>query len=369
MLGLFPVGPVDSESSATPQPAPETLSKSRVDPGDSRVASTVIVSVTKDGKAVGWDQVNGDKIATFINDYIKRIDIPNRVSQLITSHWISKDRLVCRTAHAVAATIALTLNGTSLPITAYKQNDASDIDGNIVLKLTRPREYVVQTPLDEGTEVDPFFVPEGPKKITIHVLPELDDLAIRSQLETVGPVKRCQLLREVGTKVLTGVAFVEFDGEITLLTSKIQLLDAVNKVYYLCIGSIQTVNITASTLCRLVAHQGVNDHRKLKVIQIINCVSGPELTDPEYYDFVRQDISNELGKFGNVVSIKIPQPPLDYTWGSTENVVDGVGKVFVEFETEEDAFNAINGVVGRQYNDRTVLCGYFDAEDYRLEVF
>lgn len=66
-----------------------------------------------------------------------------------------------------------------------------------------------------------------------------------------------------------------------------------------------------------------------------------------------QDVKEECEKYGKVLEMKIPRP----TGGSRQS--NGVGKIFVKFDTSESAGKALRTLAGRKFADRTVVTTYF----------
>lgn len=64
-------------------------------------------------------------------------------------------------------------------------------------------------------------------------------------------------------------------------------------------------------------------------------------------------MKEECEKFGRVLEIKVPRP----TGGSRQS--NGVGKIFVKFDTPESAGKALRALAGRKFADRTVVTTYF----------
>lgn len=67
-------------------------------------------------------------------------------------------------------------------------------------------------------------------------------------------------------------------------------------------------------------------------------------------------------KFGNVRNIKIPRPKED-------KEVPGLGKIFVEFDSPEEAKQARKNLQGRTFSDKTVECSYFDENKFHNNDF
>lgn len=61
----------------------------------------------------------------------------------------------------------------------------------------------------------------------------------------------------------------------------------------------------------------------------------------------------ECTKYGTVVDLKIPRP----SGGSRQS--NGVGKIYVKFDTPESAQKALRTLAGRKFADRTVVVTFF----------
>ena len=64
-------------------------------------------------------------------------------------------------------------------------------------------------------------------------------------------------------------------------------------------------------------------------------------------------MKEECEKYGKVLDLKVPRP----TGGSRQS--NGVGKIFVKFDTPESAGKALRALAGRKFADRTVVTTYF----------
>ena len=71
-----------------------------------------------------------------------------------------------------------------------------------------------------------------------------------------------------------------------------------------------------------------------------------------------QDVKEECEKYGKVLDMKVPRP----TGGSRQS--NGVGKIFVKFDTPESAGKALRALAGRKFADRTVVTTYFSEVSY-----
>ncbi len=117
-----------------------------------------------------------------------------------------------------------------------------------------------------------------------------------------------------------------------------------------------------------------------RVLQLLNMVTAEELIDHEDYQgmssclsFPRrlepatnsleicEDVKEECEKYGEVLEMKIPRP----SGGSRQS--NGVGKIFVKYDTADSARKAIQALAGRKFADRTVVTTYFSEASIPLQ--
>ena len=353
---------------------------SKIDPGDSRAAKTLIVENIVD--------IDYLKIVEFFNDYLKRIDFEQSSSNNIHNKRKLKDNktLVIEFNNSECATIIYSLNETQLLFNAYKRDDVprKEISEKYKLSISRPREYAVQ---DDNYGVQGALLPstgeihetvkDSPRKIALLITPSTTSDQVMESLEKIAPLHAMQYYRQKGTREPLGLVFLEFkkqnDGKNNYndnnndIIEKLKRLSFVTNAFYACGRTnayVQNGSIDYNTIPRLVRADTVQPQRKSNVIQILNALSTKELVDDALVQFATKDIRNEASKHGTVKSIKIPRPTNDLVPGLQQFKVPGVGKVYIEFDDQESALRAIMEISGRLYNDRTVLATYFDADDY-----
>jgi len=100
-----------------------------------------------------------------------------------------------------------------------------------------------------------------------------------------------------------------------------------------------------------------------RVLQLLNMVTVDELLDSEDYEEIKEDIYEECSKFGKILSLKIPRP----SSGSRQQ--PGVGKIYIKFDTEQSATNALKALAGRKFSDRTVVVSYFTEENFDVDAW
>lgn len=360
------------------------VASSKIDPLDSRNSCIVII------EGIDFLKVDHLVVAEYINKYIGSADLKGvSLGSNIERKRKTKDdhKLIIEFKSSTAATLALTLDGQSIP--AHNFNSKEDV----LLKISRPGEYVVQClPPYKGQKDDiDEEVLDSPRKITLIIDKSATESSITDELTKIAPLRAFQFLREVGTKEPMGVAFVEFyidPKEFPNTKSALkqtmeylkqtEALNVVEHARFSCLKvseenvietSIQDCPIELKTLRGLVRNEYVAFHPKLKVIQLINTVTAADLIEDESFKFIEQDIYQEASSFGKVISMKIPRPPHDYSPGILQLTQPGIGKVYIEFENEKVALGALMSMAGRTYNDRTVLCAFYSYQDYANGLF
>lgn len=76
-----------------------------------------------------------------------------------------------------------------------------------------------------------------------------------------------------------------------------------------------------------------------------------------------EDVKEECEKYGKVLDMKVPRP----TGGSRQS--NGVGKIFVKFDTPDSAGKALRALAGRKFADRTVVTTYFSEVSYKSKFY
>lgn len=110
------------------------------------------------------------------------------------------------------------------------------------------------------------------------------------------------------------------------------------------------MSVNAMSLLAGTTTQGLEEGR---VLQLLNMVTPEELIDNEDYEEICEDVKEECSKYGQVLEIKVPRP----TGGSRQS--NGVGKIFVKFDTPASAGKALRSLAGRKFADRTVVTTFF----------
>lgn len=66
-----------------------------------------------------------------------------------------------------------------------------------------------------------------------------------------------------------------------------------------------------------------------------------------------EDIQEECSKYGQIEEMKVPRP----SGGSRQS--NGVGKIYIKYDSNDSASKALRALAGRKFADRTVVVTYF----------
>ncbi|XP_002130386.2 splicing factor U2AF 50 kDa subunit [Ciona intestinalis] len=248
---------------------------------------------------------------------------------------------------------------------------------NQSLKIRRPSDY---KPLPGSLEQPAIHLPgvistvvqDSQHKMFIGGLPNyLNDDQVKELLTSFGPLRAFNLVKDSATALSKGYAFAEFadysltDQAIAGLNG-MQLGDKKLIVQRASIGAKNNPHgaIMAPVTLQIpgMAH-ATGAGPATTVLCLMNMVLPEELTDDEEYEEIMEDVKDECGKLGSVVSLEIPRPGP----GLTE--ADGVGKIYVEFANHLDTQKAAQALSGRKFSNRVVVTSFFDPERYHHRQF
>ncbi|CAG8578720.1 17337_t:CDS:10 [Acaulospora morrowiae] len=241
------------------------------------------------------------------------------------------------------------------------------------LKIRRPKDY--QPPPGQNLEPPPIHVPgvvstnvpDSPNKIFIGGLPTyLNDEQVMELLKSFGELRAFNLVKDSLSGVSKGFAFCEYvDPSVTDLAcqglNNMELGDRKLVVQRASVGSAKNVGVASALPSSVLIPAGNGEMVPTTVLQLLNMVTPEELVDDEEYEDIVDDVREECSKFGQVVDMKIPRPG--------QGSATGVGKIFVRFESIEEASAALRALAGRKFAERTVLTSYIDEGTYFAEDF
>lgn len=153
--------------------------------------------------------------------------------------------------------------------------------------------------------------------------------------EVFGKVKSVDLLKDTATGEFRGTVNVEYENEMDAkkgLTGMMGLKveDSILFVKRLTTISAPTTNLEGEVFKALI------EDKPTPCLVLKNCVKLEEMTERDDYKELEASVEEEMSRFGQVVKVHCPRPPL---FGDPMQV-PGVGKVYVRFTNEEDSEKA-----------------------------
>jgi RNA recognition motif. (a.k.a. RRM, RBD, or RNP domain) len=88
-----------------------------------------------------------------------------------------------------------------------------------------------------------------------------------------------------------------------------------------------------------------------RVVELQHMLTLEDLTNDDEYQDVLEDTREECSQFGKLINVVIPRGT-DVSLGAT--------KVFLEYETIQDAASAIQNLQGRTFDGRSVMANFYD---------
>jgi hypothetical protein len=97
---------------------------------------------------------------------------------------------------------------------------------------------------------------------------------------------------------------------------------------------------------------------KTRILVLHNMVTDEDLGADEDYEGLKEEVEEEVRKFGKLLGIKIPRTPSPSVDSSA------IRKIFLEYATVQDAANAERELAGRQFGPHTVQATFHDEKEY-----
>ena len=208
---------------------------------------------------------------------------------------------------------------------------------------------------------------EDPNRIFIGGLPYyLEEPQVRELLEALGPIARFDLVRDKENGNSKGYGFVVYqDAAVTDIA---------------CQG-LNGMQMGEKTLTVRRAEQGRTDliggqvsvppppaiapaNPPSEVVSFTNMgITEEELADDEEFENIMEDMNEECGKYGKIISVVIPRP------SKSGESVTGIGKVFVRYESVEDATKARDALNGRRFGGNSVVADFIYIESFASQTF
>jgi len=231
------------------------------------------------------------------------------------------------------------------------------------LKIRRPRDYqpipgIIEHTLGHIPGVVSTVVADTVNKVFVGGLPNyLNEDQVRELLTMFGELRSFNLVKDSAAGLSKGYAFCEFvDAGITDI--------AIAGLNGMPLGDkkliVQRASVGSKSMPAQLSIPGVDLSKVVmatNVLCLMNMVTAEELVDDETYDEIFDDIREECAKFGQIRSLQIPRPSSDFP-------VSGVGKIYIEYTTPQEAGAASEALAGRKFQSRIVVTSYYDPEMY-----
>ncbi|KAF2088245.1 hypothetical protein K490DRAFT_40096 [Saccharata proteae CBS 121410] len=268
---------------------------------------------------------------------------------------------LCEFKASEDATMALALDGISMEAADHPMDGSSNGDQS-GLKISRPKDYIVPAVTDE-TEYEPGKVSNEVKdtanKISVTRIPlYLNEEQIMELLSTFGELKAFVMVKDTSSEQSRGVSFCEYVDPL-ITDAAVQGLNGMElgeehlRVQKASIGVQQASGLEMGVnAMSMLAGTSSTDVEQGRVLQLLNMVTPDELMDNDEYEEIVEDVREECSKYGEVLDLKIPRP-------SGVRSSNGVGKIFVKYDTPESAQKALRALAGRKFADRTVVVTFF----------
>ncbi len=100
-----------------------------------------------------------------------------------------------------------------------------------------------------------------------------------------------------------------------------------------------------------------------RVVKLKNLVNVAELFDNTYYEDLMEDIQEESQQHGQLVAIEVPRPTI------TGGQVPGMGAVFIEYQTVEQAMSARQMLNGKKFSGKVVEAVFYPEDSFKKKIF
>lgn len=289
--------------------------------------------------------------------------------------------------------------------TAALRFDGVEFQGH-KLQLRRPADY-------DAPEWDQFFdIPdmpplssgaggEGPNKVFIGGLPTyLTDDQVKELVLTFGKIRSFNLVKDSVTGNSKGFAFFEYEdpevtdraceglngmklGEKAILVQRSnagasrpppppQNQDGTNPkplLYNPLALNVINLQMPIPTAANLLNINLDDPGPPTRIVQLMNMVAPEDIWFEDTRDEIMEDLEEEVNKYGKVLSTYIARVPRrDYDEDGNvipmKEIVWGLGRVFIEYETPEQARECVEAVAGKTFQGRQVIAGYFPEGRY-----
>ncbi|KAK4952335.1 hypothetical protein LTR17_018723 [Elasticomyces elasticus] len=308
-----------------------------------------------------------DSVSDFFNLQLNGLNVTKGQDPCISAQ-VSQDRSFALLEFKTAedSTNAMAMDGINMEPDAMDTSNGASNGSAQGLKIQRPKDYIVPAVTDETeseTGVLSNIVPDTQNKISItHIPVYLDEAQVQELLVSFGELKSFVLVTDLSSGQNRGIAFCEYKdaaGATDIAVESLngmELGDSILKVQRASIGIQQVGGEMSVNAMSLMAGTTSKDMDVGRVLCLMNMITPEELMDAEEADEILQDVKEECLKYGAVLDVKMPRP----NSGSRQG--NGIGKIYIKYESSESAQKALAALAGRKFADRTVVATFYGEE-------
>lgn len=224
---------------------------------------------------------------------------------------------------------------------------------------------------------------EGPDRIFVGGLPYyFTEVQIRELLESFGPLRGFDLVKDRDTGNSKGYGFCVYEDQgatdvACAALNGLKMGDKTLTVRRATISNGQVKSEQESILAQAQQHiaiqkmalqvGGVNlpgvgtdeaTATPTKILCLSEVITADELMDDGEYEEILEDMKDEGGKFGDLVSVVIPRP------SPSGEQSEGLGKVFLEYADTTGCSNAREALSGRKFGGNSVIAVYYPEDKF-----
>ncbi|KAK1378768.1 Splicing factor U2af large subunit [Heracleum sosnowskyi] len=224
---------------------------------------------------------------------------------------------------------------------------------------------------------------EGPDRIFVGGLPYyFTEVQIRELLESFGPLRGFDLVKDRDTGNSKGYGFCVYEDQgatdvACAALNGLKMGDKTLTVRRATVSNGQVKSEQESILAQAQQHiaiqkmalqvGGVNlpglgtdeaTATPTKILCLTEVITADELMDDGEYEEILEDMKDEGGKFGDLVSVVIPRP------SSSGEQIEGLGKVFLEYADTSGCSNAREALSGRKFGGNSVIAVYYPEDKF-----
>ena len=111
------------------------------------------------------------------------------------------------------------------------------------------------------------------------------------------------------------------------------------------------------------AYKGKKITFPTNVLNFIGMVKEIDIENEDLYNEIKDDVKIECEEYGKVLEVFMPRKDID------ENIVPGMGNVYVKFENVENAKNARKNLISKRYDGKLLTIKYFDEDKFNKKIF